>query len=81
MLTSGNPMKKPYSIASIDQALNQIENTHPSLYQTVNNGLEPYRANNSVSRAGFVARLATDKDMPIANQRGLSSKENFTSYC
>lgn len=80
LLTSGNPMKKPYSIASIDLALSKIESSDPSLYQAVNNGLEPYRANNSVSRAGFVARLATDKDMPIANQRGLSSKENLQGF-
>jgi hypothetical protein len=55
LLTSGNPMKKPYSIASIDRALNQIENIHPSLYQTVKNRLEPYRVNDSMGRAGLVA--------------------------
>jgi hypothetical protein len=80
LLTSGNPMKKPYSIASIDRALNQIENTHPSLYQTVNNRLEPYRVNDSMSRAGLVARVSLDQEMPIANQRGLSSEEYLQAF-
>ena len=80
LLTSGNPMKKPYSIASIDHALNQIESSDPSLYQAVNNGLEPYRANNSVSRAGFVVRHSVDEEMPIGNQRGLSSEEYLQAF-
>ncbi|MGB1333736.1 MAG: capsule assembly Wzi family protein, partial [Porticoccaceae bacterium] len=80
LLTSGNPMKKPYSIASIDHALNQIESTDPSLYQAVNNGLEPYRANNSVGRAGFVVRHSVDEEMPIGNQRGLSSEEYLQAF-
>jgi hypothetical protein len=80
LLTGGNPMKKPYSIANIDRALNQIENTHPSLYQAVNNGLEPYRGSGSISRAGLVARVSADQDMPIANQRGLSSDEYLQAF-
>jgi hypothetical protein len=80
LLTSGNPMKKPYSIASIDRALNQIESTSPSLYQAVNNGLEPYRVNDSISRAGLVARVSVDQEMPIANQRGLSSEEHLQAF-
>jgi hypothetical protein len=80
LLTSGNPMKKPYSIANIDRALNQIENTHPSLYQAVNNGLEPYRGSGSISRTGLVARVSADEDMPIANQRGLSSEEYLQAF-
>ncbi len=80
LLTSGNPMKKPYTIASIDRALNQIKNTHPSLYQAVNNGLEPYRVKGSISRAGIVARVSADEDMPIANQRGLSSDEYLQAF-
>jgi hypothetical protein len=78
--TSGNPMKKPYSLASIDRALNQIENTNPSLYQAVNNGLEPYRVKDSISRVGLVARVSADEDMPIANQRGLSSDEYLQAF-
>ena len=80
LLTSGNPMKKPYSIASIDRALNQIESTNPSLYQAVNNGLESYRVNDSMSRAGLVARVSVDQEMPIANQRGLSSDEYLQAF-
>ena len=80
LLTSGNPMKKPYSIANIDLALKKIEKTYPSLHQAVNSGLEPYRVSDSISRAGLVARFSTDKEMPIANQRGLSSDEYLQAF-
>ena len=80
LLTSGNPMKKPYSIAEIELALNEVEKINPLLYQTVNSGLEPYRVKSAISRKGLTARLSVDKDMPIANQRGLSSEEYLQGF-
>jgi hypothetical protein len=74
-LTSGNPMRLPYAIKEIEQALDQIKQSRPALYQSINHQLDRYRGKQKLSRMGITARLSAKEDQLIGNQRGLSSDE------
>ena len=74
-LTSGNPMRLPYAIKDIEQALSKIKQRQPALYQTINSQLNRYRGHKKLSRAGITTRLSAKEDQLIGNQRGLSSDQ------
>ena len=74
-LTDGSPMRLPYAIKEIEQALDQIKKSKPALYQSINHQLDRYRGKQALSRLGITARLSAKEDQLIGNQRGLSSGE------
>lgn len=56
-VTTGVPMSKPYRISVIETALAQAKDTHPALYQSINQQLNRYRGELTLSRAGRHAAL------------------------
>ena len=78
-ITQGNPMRKPYAINQIEAALGQIQYTDPSLHQYIRRQLDRYNGAKRISRLGIKANLSSKNHQPIANQRGLSSREHIQS--
>lgn len=72
-VTTGVPMSKPYRISVIETALAQAKDTHPALYQSINQQLNRYRGELTLSRVGATLRYDGDETMPLPNQRGLTS--------
>ncbi len=74
-LTTGSPMSKPYALNEIDLALIKLKKLDASLHSAIVSGLKPYRGVDQVSRMGMKFRVDKDKNVAIANQRGLTSQE------
>lgn len=74
-LTTGSPMSKPYALREIDIALRQLKRIDNRLYDSVRIKLKRYRGSDDISRTGIKFTLSNDKDMSVANQRGLTSDE------
>lgn len=74
-LTTGSPMSKPYALREIDIALRQLKRIDNRLYDSVRIKLKRYRGSDDISRTGVKFTLSNDKEMSVANQRGLTSDE------
>lgn len=74
-LTSGTPMTKPYRLAEVEYALNELENKAPSLAAAIRTKIKPYQREDAITRVGLKFQVDGDTTKKIANQRGLSSDE------
>ncbi|QPL43428.1 hypothetical protein IT970_02890 [Pseudoalteromonas sp. A41-2] len=74
-LTSGTPMTKPYRLAEVEYALNELENKAPSLAAAIRAKIKPYQREDAITRVGLKFQVDGDTTKKIANQRGLSSDE------
>ena len=75
VLTTGTPMHKPYALNEVDTALRQLKGKDQQLYRYLVAELKRYRGTDKISRYGLRTSVSTGEDMPIANQRGLSTDE------
>ena len=75
VLTTGTPMHKPYALNEVDTALRQLKGKDHQLYRYLVAELKRYRGTDKISRYGLRTSVSTGEDMPIANQRGLSTDE------
>ncbi len=75
-MTSGTPMRKPYSITEIRKALKKIRKKDRQLYKAINNEIKDYVGDDKVSRTAIKGTISSGEVIAIANQRGLTSEEN-----
>ena len=80
VLTRGTPMHKPYALSEVDIALKQVKSKDSQLYRYLVSELKRYRGDDKISRYGLRTTVSTGDEMPIANQRGLTSDEYVQGF-
>ncbi len=73
-------LAKPYHISTIKQYLKTIANTHPTLYQRINNYLSRYSGTSELTQFSLEASYSDFDDKNLANARGRTTGSNIKAH-